>query len=110
MENRHLRAGPRSNVCELERNIASTNKDNSGRQFLQVEEVVAGPDMFLSGDASLARCRTGRENDVGRPNDLITYLNRIISHEACMASKNVDSCLPETFHGALPECRPGTHS
>jgi hypothetical protein len=42
MENSRLSAGSRSNVRELEGNIAAANEDNSFRKLLQLEKLGAG--------------------------------------------------------------------
>lgn len=42
MENSHLSASWRSNVCELEGNIAAANENNSFRKLFQLEKLGAG--------------------------------------------------------------------
>jgi hypothetical protein len=58
MEDRRARAGPRGQVCELERNVAAADEDDARRQRVELQEVVAGQHVLRSGNAERRRPST----------------------------------------------------
>src|SRR5438105_1437429 len=64
MQDRDLRTGPSGHMRKLEGNVAASDEYNMRRQFVQIQELLAGREVFLAWNGKFHGLCAGGDHDV----------------------------------------------
>jgi hypothetical protein len=101
MEDCDLRSHMRRDMRKLEGNISASDKENIPREFVQLQELIAGRRVFSARKPQICRYVPGRNDDVPSLQCLVTYLYCRWTSEACPAMERCDACVREPLFAPL---------
>ena len=101
MNDRHLCACNCGHVRELHRNISAAYKDDAGRQYIQIEELITDRDELFSRNAQRGRFHAYSYHDVPGFEYFAADFDRVRTCEARLRVERRDTCLAETVFSCL---------
>src|ERR1700689_3382487 len=86
---------------KLKRDIPSSNEENPSRQLGQVQELVAGRQVFGTRNVQIGWRLPGRNNDLPSFQFVFPYFNCRLTSEACPAMEPRDTGVGELVFASL---------